>query len=153
MERISYESISEEVLRGMMKNEEYLRNCGLNVKELDLMRFRVSQINNCAYCLDMHSKEAIHAGETPLRLYSVSAWREAPYYSEREKAILEFAEALTCLPERGVDDNIYSNMQKHFSNEEIANLTLAVVQINSWNRIVSCFRPTPGKYRVKQLQS
>lgn len=153
MERISYKSIPEELLGGMMKTEAYLQNCELKTSELDLMRYRVSQINNCAYCLDMHSKEAIHGGETLLRLFSVSAWREAPYYSEREKVILEFAEALTLLPEKGVDDIIYEKLTKHFSKQEIASLTLAVAQINSWNRIVNCFKLTPGNYQVKQFQS
>lgn len=150
MERISYQEIPEGAFTGMLKTEEHLRKSGISTKELELMRYRTSQINNCAYCLDMHFKEATHAGESPLRLYSVSAWRETPYYSEREKAMLALAEALTLLPEGGVHEDLYEELQKHFSKDEIANLALAVAQINAWNRLVNCFKFTPGNYKVGQ---
>lgn len=152
MERISYEQIPEAAFAGMMKTESYLRESGFSTKELELMRYRISQINHCAYCLDMHFKEAIHAGEDHLRLYSVSAWREAPYYSERERIILEFAEALTLLPGGGLHDELYDKASKHLSRNEIINLALAVAQINSWNRLMDCARITPGHYQVNQYQ-
>ncbi|MBL6448014.1 carboxymuconolactone decarboxylase family protein [Fulvivirga sp. 29W222] len=150
MERISYQELPQDLFSGMLKTEEKLRDSGISTKELELMRYRASQINNCAYCLDMHFKEATHAGESPLRLYSVSAWREAPYYSEREQAMLAMAEALTLLPEEGIHEALYEELQKHFSKAEIANLALAVAQINSWNRLVNCFKFTPGNYEVGQ---
>jgi AhpD family alkylhydroperoxidase len=111
---------------------------------------RVSQINSCAYCIDMHLKEGIEAGETPLRLVSVSAWRETPYYSPKEQAVLAFAETLTRLPEEQHSDHIHDELNKYFSKEEIAKLTLAVIQINSWNRFVRSFGSVPGNHQVKQ---
>jgi AhpD family alkylhydroperoxidase len=149
MERIAYHELPQELYQMMRQVEAYLHQSGLDLRLLDLMRYRVSQINHCAYCLDMHYKEAIAHGEEPIRLYSLSAWEEAPYYSDKEKLVFRFAETLTLLPENHVDDALYAALEQHFSKQEIANLTLAVAQINSWNRLVQCFRPTPGKYVVQ----
>lgn len=148
MERISFRDMPG-LYKVMSQAEHYVNQCGLDLKMLELMRFRISQINHCAYCLDMHYKEAIHHGETPLRLYSVSAWHEAPYYTEQEKLVFEFAERLTQLPGNHIDDELFNRMMKFFSKEEIMNLALAVAQINSWNRLVQCGRPVPGEYVVR----
>ena len=150
MERISYQEQPEGLYSAMKQVQNYIDSCGLDHLLLELMRTRVSQINGCAYCLDMHFKEAIHAGEDPIRLISVSAWREAPYYSAKEQAALAFAERLTRLPEEEHSDDIHDELLQHFSKHEIAYLTLAVAQINSWNRLTKSFGPVPGRYEVGQ---
>lgn len=147
MERISFKEASG-VYNVLRQGQNYVAQCGLDYKILELVRLRVSQINSCAYCLDMHYKEATHAGETPLRLISVSAWRETNYYTPQEQAALAFAETLTHMPAEENSDAIHEELNKHFSKEEIADLTMAIIQINSWNRLVRSFGPTPGLYKV-----
>lgn len=149
MERIKYSELPAGLYEAMSHVQNYVDGCGLDVILLELMRTRVSQLNGCAYCLDMHSKEAIHAGESIQRLISVSVWREVPYYSEKEQAVLEFAERLTRMADNDHNEDIHDKLSAHFSKQEIANLTLAVAQINSWNRWVKSFGPTPGNYKVK----
>ncbi|CAN5178509.1 carboxymuconolactone decarboxylase family protein [soil metagenome] len=149
MERIPQQDVSKQVYGQLLAIEGYIRTTGFDHKLLELMRFRVSLINNCAYCLDMHFKEAVHAGEDPKRLYSLSAWRETPYYTEEEQAILEFAEALTLVSNHGVSDAIFERMSQHFSTKQIADLTIAVIQINSWNRLTNVTRMEPGNYVVQ----
>lgn len=149
-ERISYQEVSGKLLEGMFTSEAYLKKCSLDLKLLELVKFRVSQLNGCAFCLDMHHKEAIHLGETELRLHSLAAWKEAPYYDEKERAVLTFAEALTLASFRDIDDQIFNDLSAFFSKSEIGDLTLAVNQINSWNRINKVFRFTPGNYVVGQ---
>ena len=151
MERIAYSDAPAGFPQAVLQVQNYLDNCGLDKKLLSLLRFRVSQINSCAYCLDMHYKEAIQASEEPLRLVSVSAWRETPYYSAAEHAALAFAETLTHLPSEEHSDDIHKDLQKYFSKAEIANLTLAIAQINLWNRLVHSFGIVPGKYKVRQM--
>jgi AhpD family alkylhydroperoxidase len=150
MVRISFNE-AQGPIEALQKVQKYVDSLGIDKKLLHLLRFRVSQINSCAYCLDMHFKEGIHDGDTALRLISVSAWRETPYYSPAEKAALAFAETLTRLPEEEDSDHIHDELSKYFSKEEIANLTLAIVQINSWNRITRSFGTEPGKYKVREL--
>ena len=150
MERISQRELPQELIQTMMQVQQYIDHSGLDIKLLELVRMRVSQINSCAYCLDMHFKEGIEAGETPLRLISVSAWRETPYYSPKEQAVLAFAETLTRMPEEHHSDQIHEELNNYFSKEEIAKLTLAVIQINSWNRLTRSFGTIPGNYQVKQ---
>ncbi|HEY3929062.1 MAG TPA: carboxymuconolactone decarboxylase family protein [Candidatus Koribacter sp.] len=108
---------------------------------------RVSQMNGCAFCLDMHSKDARAAGETEQRLYGLNAWRETPYYTDRERAALEWAEALTNIQQGHVEDDVFEAVKRHFSDEELVNLTLAINQINAWNRISISFRVVPGQYQ------
>lgn len=148
MERISYSEIPNGLFGAMMKINEYLKKTTLENKLLELVKYYVSQINGCAYCIDMHYKEAIHAGETELRLYSLSVWKEVPYYSDKEKAVLAFAEAVTKISIEGVADEVFLKLSEFFSKEEIANLTLAIVEINSWTRLMRTFNFTPGKYKV-----
>lgn len=148
MERISYSEFPAGLIEAMRHVQDYIDNSGLDPLLLELMRTRVSQINSCAYCLDMHHKLAMHAGESVQRLISVSAWREAPYYSEKEQAVLEFAERLTRLPQEKDNHDIHEALLKHFSKQEIAMLSLAVAQINSWNRLMASFGSVAGNFRV-----
>ncbi|WP_423147169.1 carboxymuconolactone decarboxylase family protein [Rubrolithibacter danxiaensis] len=148
MEKISFNELPAGLYQTMKQVEDYIGASGLDHRLLELMRMRVSQINSCAYCLDMHYKEGIQAGETALRLISVSAWRETPYYTPKEQAVLAFAEKLTHMPEEEFSHNIHEDLLQHFSKQEIALLSLAVAQINSWNRLMRSFGVTPGNYRA-----
>mgnify|MGYP003576686837 FL=1 len=148
MERIAYHEQPEGLYQAMKQVQDFIDKSGLDHRLLELIRTRVSQINGCAYCLDMHFKEAVHAGEDPIRLISVSAWREAPYYSGQEQAVLAFAERLTHMKPEEHSEDIHDELLKYFNKQEIAYLTLAVTQINSWNRITKSFGPVPGKYKV-----
>ena len=114
-----------------------------------LVQIRASQINHCAYCIDMHTKEARAAGETEQRLYALSAWRETPFFSPRERAALEWTEAVTLVAETNVPDDVYERVAKEFSEEELVALTFAVVVINAWNRLSVSFRPVVGSYKVQ----
>jgi AhpD family alkylhydroperoxidase len=133
--RIDLAKVAPGVYRAMLGLEKYLHDCGLETSLLDLVRMCASQINGCAFCLDMHSKDARAAGETEQRLYLLDAWREAPFYSERERAALAWTEALTLVADNHVPDEIYNEVRQHFSEEELVNLSLAVVAINGWNRL------------------
>lgn len=127
--------------------EETVRRSGLETALLELVRMRVSQINGCAYCLDMHSKDARAAGESEQRLYTLSAWHETPFFTERERAALAWAESLTLISETDVPDDLYESVREHFSESELAMLTLAIVAINGWNRFAISFRSVPGSYQ------
>jgi AhpD family alkylhydroperoxidase len=124
-----------------------VRESGLELSLLDLVKLRASQINGCAYCLDMHWKDARARGESEQRLYSLDAWRETSYYTERERAALAWTEAVTLIAENHVPDDLYEQVRQHFSEEELVNLTLAVVAINGWNRLSISFRTEPGTYQ------
>ena len=145
--RLDYQKFSQEGLQAMRAMEKYIANCGLDHKFVHLLKLRASQINGCAYCLDMHSKDARAAGETEQRLYLLDAWRETSLYSERERAALEWTEALTLIGEGHVPDAVYDAVREHFSEEELVNLALAVVAINGWNRLSIAFRAEAGKYQ------
>lgn len=147
MERITFKDAAG-IYTALRKGQDYVDQCGLDIEIIKLIQFRVSQINSCAYCMDMHYKEAIHEGIDPVKLVSVSAWREAPYYTPEEQAVLAFAEVLTHMPAEQHSDAIHDELSKHFSKEEIANLTMAIIQINSWNRLTRSFGTVPGKYKV-----
>lgn len=147
MERITFNDAAG-VYAALRKGQDFVDHCGLEKELLKLIQFRVSQINSCAYCLDMHYKEAMHAGIDPVKLISVSAWREAPYYSAKEQAVLAFAELLTHMAPEQHSDHIHDELSKHFNKEEIANITMAVIQINSWNRLTRSFGSVPGRYKV-----
>jgi AhpD family alkylhydroperoxidase len=131
--------------------ERYVRESGLEPALLELVKMRASQINGCAYCLDMHSKDARAAGETEQRLYVLNAWREAPFYTERERAALAWTEALTLISENHVPDEIYNDVRQHFSEAELVDLSLAVVAINGWNRLAISFRSEPGEYQPAKV--
>jgi AhpD family alkylhydroperoxidase len=129
--------------------EKYVHNCGLEQSLLELMKMRASQINGCAYCLDMHSKDARAGGETEQRLYALNAWQETPFFTDRERAALEWTEALTLISTNHVPDELYERVRKHFSEAEMVNLSMAVVAINGWNRLSISFRAVPGTYQPK----
>jgi len=126
----------------------YLKKSTIERSLIELIDFRISQINNCAYCLDMHSKEALANGETTQRLFGLSAWKETPYYTKRERVALAYAEAVNACD---VPDEIYEMAKSEFTEEELIDLTLAIATINTWNRINIAFANTPGTYRVGQF--
>jgi len=129
--------------------EEYLRTTDLEPRLLELVRMRASLINGCAYCVDMHSKDARACGETEQRLYAVSVWRETPFFSDRERAALAWTEAVTLIGEGHVTDEVYEEVRQHFNEKELVELTLAVVAINGWNRFALAFRTVPGTYSAE----
>lgn len=145
--RIDQSKVSPGAFKAMLGLEAYLRETGLDRGLMDLVRLRVSQINGCAYCIDMHWKDLRAAGETEQRLYELNAWRESPFYSERERAALGWAEAVTLVADNHVPDETFESARRQFSEEELANLTLGVVAINGWNRLSIAFRVTPGTYQ------
>jgi AhpD family alkylhydroperoxidase len=145
--RIKYQKHAEK-MKGMFALEQSVRASGLEHSLLELMKMRASIINGCAFCIDMHSKDARAAGETEQRLYGLAAWREAPYYTDRERAALEWTDSLTLISTNDVPDEIYERVRQQFSEEEIVSLTLAVAAINSWNRIAISMRTVPGTYHV-----
>lgn len=152
-QRIDIMSASPGALKAMLGLATFLHKCGLDKKLLDLINLRVSQINGCAYCIDMHWKDLRAAGETEQRLYGLDAWRESPYYTERERAALAWAEAGTLVADtQEVPDDIFEEAHRHFNDEELANLTLGVVAINGFNRMNIAFRTTPGTYQPGTYQ-
>jgi AhpD family alkylhydroperoxidase len=146
-QRINLNDLDKGALRGLYNLEAFLATSGLETSLLLLIKFRVSQINGCAYCLDMHSKDLRALGETEQRLYLLNAWREAPFFTDRERAALAWAESVTLVAETHVSDSDYEDARKQFSEVELANLTLAIVTINTWNRLSIAFRVTPGTYQ------
>ncbi len=145
--RIHYKSVAPGAYRAMAGLESYLGECGLEKPLRELVKLRASQINGCAFCIDMHTKDARAAGETEQRLYALSAWRETPFFSERERAALAWTEAVTMVGQTHVPDEVYEQARAHFDEKELVDLTLAVVAINGWNRIAVSFRSVPGSYR------
>ena len=146
-QRVNYQQKVPEALKGMQELEQYVRGSSLEGSLRELVKLRASQINGCAFCIDMHTKDAREAGETEQRLYELSAWREAPFYTERERAALEWTEALTLIAENDVPDLLYKSVRQHFSEEELVTLTMAVIAINGWNRLAISFRTVPGSYK------
>ena len=149
--RIDLRRVNPGIVHAMLGLEQQVRQAGLDEKLLDLVRTRASQLNGCAYCLDMHTKDARANGETEQRLYGLDAWRETPYYSERERAALEWTEALTLVAETRVPDEVYERVRQQFSEDELAHLSLAVVAINGWNRLNVAARTVPGDYVAGSL--
>ena len=144
--RIDITRVNPGIMQAMFGLERQIRKAGLDHRLLDLVKMRASQMNGCAYCLDMHSKDARAAGETEQRLYGLSAWRDTPYYSDKERAALELTEALTRINEHGVTDDVYERVRGQFSEDEIAHLSLAIVSITGWNRLTVAARTVPGGY-------
>ena len=150
--RLNQSDVGQGAMKAMFGLGAYLAKSGLEPALLHLIEFRVSQINGCAYCLDMHSKDLRAAGESEQRLYVLEAWRESPFYTERERAALAWAEAVTLVHEGHVPDEVYEQARAQFSEEELVNLTLAVVTINGWNRLNIAFRTVPGSYQPASAQ-
>ncbi|HZD51272.1 MAG TPA: carboxymuconolactone decarboxylase family protein [Silvibacterium sp.] len=146
-QRLNYAKTSAAGYRAMMGLEAYLQECGLEELLIHLIKLRASQINGCAFCLDMHWKDLRAIGETEQRLYSLDAWRECPWYTDRERAALAWTEAVTLITEGHVPDSVYESVRPHFTEKELADLTFAVATINAWNRLAISARMEPGKYR------
>ncbi|MGE5447156.1 MAG: carboxymuconolactone decarboxylase family protein [Bacteroidales bacterium] len=145
-ERLNYSKVAPNALKAMHELEKYVHGSGLERSLYELVKIRASQINGCAYCIDMHTKDARKAGETEQRLYALSAWRETPFYSQRERAALAWTETLTMISENNVPDSIYESVREYFDENEIVALTMAIVAINGWNRLAIGFRTVPGTY-------
>jgi AhpD family alkylhydroperoxidase len=145
--RLDYQHASPEAAKAMFQLEHVVRNSGLDPQLLELIRIRASQMNGCAYCIDMHTKDARRRGETEQRIYALSAWAEAPFYTEKERAVLAWTEALTNIQQGHAPDEVYEEVARHFAERELMNLTLAITTINAWNRIALGFRIVPGSYQ------
>src|SRR3954452_2677199 len=139
-----------EAYRALAGLEAYLKGSGLEPGLLHMLKLRASQMNGCAYCIDMHWKDARAAGEGEQRLYGLAAWREAPYYTDKERAALEWTEALTFIADGHAPDSVFDSVRSQLSEREIIDLTLAVAQINAWNRLAIATRMEPGSYRPPQ---
>jgi AhpD family alkylhydroperoxidase len=146
--RLDYAKLAPDAMRALYSLGAYLAKCGLEHPLLELIKIRASQINGCAYCIDMHTKDARAAGETEQRIYALSAWRETPFFSDRERAALAWTEAVTRIGD-GVSDALFDGAKGQFSEKELTDLTWAVAAINAWNRVAISFRSVPGMYQPK----
>ena len=147
--RFNYVTTTPGLYHAMLGMEKYLHECGLEEPLIHLIKLRASQINGCAYCIDMHWKDLRAIGESEQRLYGLDAWRESPYYSDRERAALTWTEAVTLVAGGQVDDLVYEAVKPHFTEKELADLTFAIVTINGWNRLAISARTQPGRYESK----
>ena len=145
--RLNVFDIAPEPIKILVQLEAYLKHSTLERPLLELVKLRASQLNGCAYCIDMHTKDARAAGETEQRLFCLSAWRECPFYTDRERAALEWTEAVTLITQGHVPDELFARVRTAFSDKELADLNFAVVAINAWNRIAIPFRAVPGTYQ------
>ncbi len=151
--RLDYRNTAPDAIQALRDLQHYVDHSGLDRKLLELIKLRASQINGCAYCVDMHTKDARSSGETEQRLYAVGVWREAPFFSERERAALAWTESVTLLSRTGVPDDVYQAARDQFSEPELVNLTLAIVAINSWNRLAVSFRAVAGSYQPAAVEA
>ncbi len=147
--RSDYNTTAPNAIKGLLELEKYIASSALERSLYELVKIRASQINGCAYCLDMHTKDARKAGETEQRIYALNAWRETSFYTNRERAALAWTEALTLISENDVPDSLYQSTLDYFSEEELITLTMAIIAINGWNRLAISFRTEPGSYEVK----
>lgn len=145
-QRFNHAKLAPEPLKAMFAIGAYLEACGLEHGLIELVKIRASQINGCAFCLDMHTQDARAAGETEQRIYALSAWRETPFFTARERAALAWTEAVT-LVAGGVSDALFAETRKLFGEKELADLTWAVVAINAWNRLAISAHVVPGTYK------
>ena len=150
--RIDYLKSARGAYHALLGIEHYLQQCGLEESLQNLIKLRVSQINGCAYCIDMHWKDLRASGEGEQRLYGLDAWEESPYYTERERAALAWAESVTNIQEGHVPDGVFEHVKEFFNDKELADLTLAVTAINSWNRLSIAARTVPGTYQPAKKQ-
>lgn len=145
--RISYETVAPGAIQALGHVEYYVRHSGLETSLLELVRLRASEINGCAYCVDMHTKDARAEGESEQRLYAVSVWSDTPFFTERERAALAWTEAVTRIRETRVPDDVYQSARQHFNEKELVDLTMAIIAINGWNRLSVSFRKEAGTYQ------
>jgi len=150
MERISYNEVPKGMFDAVMTVENYVNNSHLSMQLLELIRYRASILNGCSYCVDMHSKELKHAGETEVRLNAISIWNSTPYFTEKEQTVLAFTDAITKTSAEPISEQLFAGLTIHFNKEEISHITLAIAQINTWNRLMKSFEFTPGNYKVKE---
>jgi len=152
--RIDYRKFAPEAMKALYGLETYLTTqSGMDHKLLHLLKLRASQINGCAFCIDMHWKDARAVGESEQRLYGLDAWRESPYYTDGERAALAWTEAVTLISSTPAPDEQYAELQKHFSEKEIVDLVYLIATINAWNRIAISMRAVPGRYQPPQKSS
>lgn len=145
--RIEYQKVAPDATSAMLGLEKYVRQSGLDASLLELVKLRASQMNGCAYCVDMHTKDARARGESEQRLYAVVVWRETPFFTDRERAALAWTEAVTQVNWQHVPDDVFDCARKHFNEKELIDLTMAIIAINSWNRLAISFRTVPGTYQ------
>jgi AhpD family alkylhydroperoxidase len=148
--RLNWPELEPNAYKTLAGLEKYVHESGLDKRLFTLIKLRASQINHCAYCIDMHWKDLRAEGETEQRLYGLNAWQESPYYTDRERAALEWTEAVTLLTDGFVPDGVYDRTRAHFTDKELVQLTLGVIAINSWNRVCVPFRTEPGKYQPQK---
>lgn len=151
--RIDFPKVAPAGLQAVLQLSKYVHDCGIENSLLQLVFMRASQLNGCAYCLDMHSKDARAAGETEQRLYALDAWRETPFYSDRERAALAWTETVTNIQHGHAPDAAYEETRKFFNETELVNLTLAIASINVWNRLAIPFRAPAGSYQVQKASA
>jgi AhpD family alkylhydroperoxidase len=151
--RIDYRKFAKQPLKAMYDLEAYLAQCSIEPKLLHLIKLRASQINGCAFCIDMHWKDARALGETEQRLYGLDAWRESPYYNDRERAALDWTESVTLISSTHAPDQLFDQLKAQFSESEIVDLIYAISTINAWNRIAISLRAVPGLYQPPQKTS
>lgn len=145
--RIEYAQVAPGAVEAMRALEKYVRTCGIDPKLLELIKIRASQINGCAHCLDMHTKDARAQGETEQRICALNAWRETPFFTEKERAALAWTESVTQVSSSQVPDEVYESARQYFDEKELVNITIAIVAINGWNRLAVSFRSVPGAYQ------
>ncbi len=150
--RIEYGKVAPGAVEAMSGLERYIRQSGLDPALIELVKLRASQINGCAYCIDMHTKDARSRGESEQRLYELVAWRETPFYTDRERAALAWTEAVTRVADGHVPDDVYEMARAQFTEKELIDLTLAIIAINGWNRLAISFRTVPGTYQPRATQ-
>jgi AhpD family alkylhydroperoxidase len=150
MTRLSSLGVAAQAYKAMRTFEDYTKSAGLEPQLMELVKLRASYINGCAYCVDMHTKDARAAGETEQRLYAVPVWRETPFFTPRERAALAWTEAVTEIGRNGVSDELYRETLEEFTEKELIDLTMAVIAINGWNRLAIPFQSDVGSYQVGQ---
>ncbi len=151
--RMELEKSNAAAYQAMLHLERYVRGSGINPTLLELIKIRASQINGCAFCIDMHTKDARLNGETEQRVYALNAWRETPFFTSEERAVLALTEVVTLIAAAHVSDEIYDEVSRYFTQEQIANLLIAIITINGWNRIAIATRMVPGSYEPQPLQA
>jgi AhpD family alkylhydroperoxidase len=150
--RLESQEVAPEAVTALAGVEKYVRQCGLEHSLLELVKLRASQLNGCAYCVDMHTKDARAAGETEQRLYAVAVWEETPFFTDRERGALAWTEAVTFISQNHVPEDVYQLARKQFSEKELVDLTMAIIAINGWNRLAISFRTVPGTYQPAATQ-
>jgi AhpD family alkylhydroperoxidase len=151
--RIDYKKVAPQAIQALWTVERYARESKLEPQLLELVKLRASMINGCAYCVDMHSKDARARGESEQRLYALSVWREAPFFTPRERAALAWTEAVTTVSAGHVPDEVYRLAREHFEERELVDLTMAIIAINGWNRLAIAFRAVAGTYEPAKQHS